>query len=127
LGYNVMTVPAGQALIGSNGKLNPNATVGRKVTHNGQEYYVQPDDWFNALYKPAFRQEYNVNVAAGSERASFYGSFGYLNNEGIVEATGYERYTARLRADYMAKKWLKVGGNASYTHSESMTSSEDGS
>ena len=31
LGYNVYTVPAGQMLIGSNGKLNPNATLGRKA------------------------------------------------------------------------------------------------
>ena len=36
LGYNVYTVPEGQALIGTNGKLNPNATLGRKIIYNGQ-------------------------------------------------------------------------------------------
>ena len=116
LGYNVMTVPAGQPLIGTNGKLNPNATVGRKVTYEGQEYYVQPDDWYNALYKPAFRQEYNVNVAAATDKANFFASFGYLDNNGIIDGSSQERYTARLRADYQAKKWLKVGGNFSYTN-----------
>ena len=30
-----------------------------------------------------------------------------------------DRYTARLRVDYQAKKWLKVGANASYSHYES--------
>ena len=127
LGYNVYTIPEGQTLIGRNGKLNPAATLGRVVNYNGEDFLVTPDNWIDEVYMQGIRQEYNVNVAAGSERASFYGSFGYLNNEGIVEATGYERYTARLRADYMAKKWLKVGGNASYTRAESMTSSEDGS
>ena len=127
LGYNVFTVPEGQTLIGRNGKLNPAATLGRKVNFNGEDYLVTPDNWIDEVYMQGIRQEYNVNVAAGSERASFYGSFGYLNNDGIVDRTGYERYSARLRADYMAKKWLKVGGNASYTRSESMTSSEDGS
>ena len=116
LGYNVMTVPAGQLLIGQNGKLNPNATVGRKVVHNGQEYWLQPDDWLNALYKPSFRQEYNVNIAAAGEKTNFFASFGYLDNDGIVDGTNNERYTTRLRADYQAKKWLKVGGNFSYTH-----------
>ncbi len=116
LGYNVMTVPAGQTLIGANGKLNPNATVGRKVTYEGQEYYVQPDDWFNALYKPSFRQEYNINVAAASDKANFFASFGYLDNNGIIDGSSQERYTTRLRADYQAKKWLKVGGNFSYTN-----------
>ncbi|MBQ9137360.1 MAG: TonB-dependent receptor [Alistipes sp.] len=127
LGYNVYTLPEGQDLIGRNGKLNPEATLGRLVTFDGEDYWVTPDNWIDEVYMNGVRQEYNVNVAAGSERASFYGSFGYLNNQGIVDNTGYERYTARLRADYQAKKWLKVGGNASYTYSKSMTSAGDGS
>ena len=126
LGYKVYTVPEGQDLIGRNGKLNPEATLGRLINYKGEDYWVTPDNWIDEVYMNGIRQEYNVNVAAGNERSSFYGSFGYLNNDGIVENTGYERYTARLRADYMAKKWLKVGGNASYTHSESKTSSGDG-
>ena len=117
LGYNVMTVPAGQVLIGSNGRLNPNATTGRKIVgKDGKEYWLQPDDWLNALYKPSFRQEYNVNVAASGEKSNFFASFGYLDNDGIVDGTSNERYTTRLRADYQAKKWLKVGGNFAYTH-----------
>ena len=127
LGYNVYTIPEGQTLIGRNGRLNPEATLGRIVNFKGEDYLVTPDNWIDEVYMQGVRQEYNVSVAAGNERASFYGSFGYLDNQGIVEATGYKRYSARLRADYQAKKWLKVGGNASYTHSESMTSSEDGS
>ena len=127
LGYNVYTLPEGQDLIGRNGKLNPQATLGRLINFKGEDYWVTPDNWIDEVYMNGIRQEYNVNIAAGNERGSFYGSFGYLNNDGIVENTGYERYTARLRADYQAKKWLKVGGNASYTHSESKTSSGDGS
>ena len=116
LGYNVYTVPAGQTLIGTNGKLNPNATLGRKFTHNGQEYTVQPDDWYDELYDPSFRQEYNLSIAAASEKSNFFASFGYLNNKGITDGSDMYRWTARLRADYQAKKWLKVGGNMSYTN-----------
>lgn len=46
-------------------------------------------------------------------------SLGYLDNEGIVANSSFTRYSARLRADYQAKKWLKVGANASYSHYES--------
>ena len=116
LGYNVYTVPAGQTLIGTNGKLNPNATLGRKFTYNGQEYTVQPDDWYDELYDPSFRQEYNLSVAAASEKSNFFASFGYLNNKGITDGSDMYRWTARLRADYQAKKWLKIGGNMSYTN-----------
>ena len=116
LGYNVYTVPAGQTLIGTNGKLNPNATLGRKFTYNGQEYTVQPDDWYDELYDPSFRQEYNVSIAAATEKSNFFASFGYLNNKGITDGSDMYRWTARLRADYQAKKWLKIGGNMSYTN-----------
>ena len=117
LSYNVMTFPEGENLIGTNGKINPNATEGRKVTYNGQEYWLQPDNWLDEIYKSAsFRQEYNVNVAAAANRANFYASMGYLDNTGIVDGSDMERLTARLRADYQAKKWLKVGGNFSFTH-----------
>lgn len=116
LGYNVYEVPAGQTLIGSNGQLNPNATLGRKFSYNGQEYTAMPDDWYDELYDPSFRQEYNVSIAAASEKSNFFASFGYLNNTGITDGSNMYRWTARLRADYQAKKWLKVGGNMSYTN-----------
>lgn len=117
LGYNVMTVPAGQTLIGTNGKLNPLATNGRlAVGPDGEKYWLQGDNWLDAMYHNGFRQEYNVSVAQAGEKSNIYASFGYLDNEGIVDGSHNERYTARLRADVQAKKWLKVGGNFSYTH-----------
>jgi TonB-linked SusC/RagA family outer membrane protein len=118
LGYNVYTVPDGELLIGGNGRLNPNATLGRKYTYNGTEYYMQPDNWTDMAYKNALRQEYNVSVNGGSDRSSFYASLGYLNEDGIIEYSGYERLSARIKADYQAKKWLKIGANAGYVHSD---------
>lgn len=115
LGYNVFTVPAGQTLIGANGKLNPNAKLGYKFNHNGQDYTAMPDDWMDELYDPAFRQEYNVSIAGATEKSNFYASFGYIDNNGITDGSNMERWTARLRADYQAKKWLKVGANMNYT------------
>ena len=70
------------------------------------------------------RQEYNVSVSGATDRSTFYASFGYLNNEGITENSNMERYTARLKADYQAKKWLKVGANAGYANFTYNSSSE---
>lgn len=126
LGYNVFTVPDGQNLIGENGRLNPRAKQGRLVTDaKGQQFYLQPDNWLDEIYKSSsFRQEYNVSVSGATDRANFFASLGYLDNTGIVDGSSNERYTARLRADYQAKKWLKVGGNMSYTHSSGTTATK---
>lgn len=119
LGYNVYTVPEGQYLIGRNGKLNPNATLGNVVSYRGEDYLLMPDDWMENAYDNAFRQEYNVSIAGANQNANVYASLGYLDNTGIIKSSELQRYTARLKADYQAKKWLKVGANMSYAHFES--------
>ncbi len=114
--YNVFNVPAGQYMIGSNGRLNPNATLGNVVNFKGQDYLLTPDNWQDEVYGTGVRQEYNASVSGRSDRANFFASFGYLNNDGIVDKSNFVRYTARLKADFQAKKWLRLGGNLSYTN-----------
>ena len=119
LGYQVFTVPEGEKLIGTNFKLNPNATLG----YSDGTYWYTPDDWYNETFHNSFRQEYNLSVSGGKDRFSYYGSVGYLDDGGIVSNSGYKRYTARVNADYQAKKWLKVTTNLSYSHSDSQVAS----
>ena len=126
LGYMVYSVPDGQSVIGTNGKLNPNATLGNHIFYNGQDYLLTPDDWEDIAFRSSMRQEYNVSVSGATDRSTFYASFGYLNNEGITENSNMERYTARLKADYQAKKWLKVGANAGYANFTYNSLSGDG-
>ena len=122
LQYNVYTVPDGQDMIGTNGKLNPLATMGRVVG----DYTLQADDWLEGAYKNGFRQEYNVTATQATATNNFYSSFGYLKNEGITANSSYERITGRLKADAQIKPWLKVGANASYAHYDTSYMDDDG-
>ena len=115
LGYQVFDVPDGEAFIGTNGKVNPRATLGRKVLYDGVEYYITPDNWIDETYRNSLRQEYNISVSGTTGKASVFASFGYLNNKGIINGSDMYRYTARIKTDYQAKKWLKLGVNAAYT------------
>ena len=62
LGYLPYSVPDGQYLVGDNGKLNPNATLGNRVYNNGNVYTILPDDWIDETYRNALRQEYNLKI-----------------------------------------------------------------
>ncbi|MGN0282030.1 MAG: SusC/RagA family TonB-linked outer membrane protein [Prevotella sp.] len=117
LGYLPYVVPAGQYLVGDNGKLNPNATLGNRVYNDGQVYTIMPDDWIDETYRNALRQEYNLSINGGGQQGQFFASVGYLNAEGIAVASDYERYTARMKATYQARKWLNVGGNINFARS----------
>ena len=127
LGYNVFTVPEGQYLIGQNGKVNPYATLGRVVNYKGRDYLLTPDDWDKVGSRTGLRQEYNFSISAANEKSSFYVSLGYLGNEGITEGSDLKRLTGRLKADYQAKKWLKVGANMSYARFDSNSLGNNGS
>ena len=127
LGYNVYTVPEGQYLIGQNGKLNPYATLGRVVNYKGRDYLLTPDDWDKVGSRTGLRQEYNFSISAANEKSSFYVSLGYLGNEGITEGSDLKRLTGRLKADYQAKKWMKVGANMSYARFDSNSLGNNGS
>ena len=126
LGYNVYSVPEGQYLIGDNGKLNPNATLGNVISYNGNQYMLLPDDWTDAAYHNSLRQEYTLTASGNNQNGSFYGSANYLKNNGITYGSGYERFTGRLKADYQLRPWLKLSGNFSYAHSNSDYLSGDG-
>lgn len=115
LGYMVYTLPEGQEFIGINGKVNPQATLGRRVVYEGEEYYIQPDNWTDAAFRHSLRQEYNISISGSGEKTSVYASAGYLDNQGIAYNSDMQRFTSRLKVDYQAKKWLKMGANLNYS------------
>lgn len=128
LGYNVYTLsPEGQQLIGQNGKLNPNATLGRLNSWKGNEYWLTPDDWEDEIYNNSLRQEYTISANGATDRGTFYGSVNYLSNDGITAASDYKRITTRMKADYQVKSWLKLSGNMSYGHYNYNSLGSDGS
>ena len=121
LGYLVYTVPEGQSLIGTNFKLNPNATLG----YSDGQYYYTPDDWYDEAYHNSFRQEYNVSVSGANDRLNYYAGAGFLQDGGIVNNSGLKRYNGRLNVDYQVKKWMKVGTNMNYSYTNSDSPSYD--
>lgn len=115
LGYQVYTVPSGEYLIGTDGKINPNATLG----YSDGQYYYTPDDWSKGTFSNEMRQEYNLSVSGGTEQLNYYFSAGYLEDNGVIENSGFERISTRMNVDYQAKKWLKLGTSMSYSNSKS--------
>ena len=123
LGYQIFSgVPQGQTLIGTNGKINPNAKLGNVIG----DFLVTPDDWSDYAYRNGNRNEYTFTVSGSEGKINYYSSLSYLNDEGITEKSDFRRLAARLKADYQAKKWLKTGVNMSYTNYETNTLSNNG-
>ena len=121
-GYQIWNVPAGQQIVGTNGKLNPNAKLGNVITTRDadgniiSQNLVKPDSWYDNTFVHGLRQEYNLSVRGGTERFRYYASVGYLGDEGIIDNSNYNRLSSRVTAEYQAKKWLKLNASLAFNH-----------
>lgn len=115
IGYQTWTVPEGQDIVGVDGKFNPYATPGYA---SGNFYYLA-DDWEKGTLSNGLRQEYNLSVSGGTGRFNYYVSGSYLDDEGLISNSHFQRLSTRANVDYQAKNWLKIGTNMSYTYTNS--------
>lgn len=76
-------------------------------------------DWLDEVTRNGVEQNHAVSFTGGSESGSFYLSFGYSNQKGMVKKLSDEKYSGRVNADYNIKSWLKVGTNTSYVRTKS--------
>jgi TonB-linked SusC/RagA family outer membrane protein len=117
LGYNPFNVPNDQ-IVGVDGKLNPSASL-----------IYQGLDWYDAMEQTGIRNNYSVSIAGGGDNHKVFFSASYLDEEGYVVTTGYDRLTSRLNADFEMNKTITVGGSAniSLSNSSGPTSAGEGS
>jgi len=75
-------------------------------------------NWQREMTRPALRQQYAVSISGGTDKTQYNASVGYLNNNGMVVNTNYSRLTARANVKSQITKYLEVGFDLSYVHSE---------
>lgn len=73
-------------------------------------------DWVKAITRIGYLQDHNVSISGGGERARYYGSLGYFNQQGTTKGTDLGRITARINLDYTVSERIKFRTDVSYTH-----------
>lgn len=78
------------------------------------------EDWVDEiLASNPLRQEYNLSVSGGNSTTKYYMSLGYLNEEGLLQTTSFDRYSARLNLDNQATDWMKIGLSSNFASTKS--------
>ncbi|MEN8230009.1 MAG: SusC/RagA family TonB-linked outer membrane protein, partial [Bacteroidota bacterium] len=80
------------------------------------EANAEGTDWYNEIYNPGTTQEYTLSVTGGSDNSNYGFGFGYLDEDGMVKQTGYERYNFRSNLAINVNEWLEVGENFGMSH-----------
>ena len=74
------------------------------------------------MTRVTLKQQYNLSASGGTEKTQSNLSLSYLNNDGIVVNTNYNRLTARANIVTKAADFLEIGGDLNFSHSESQGS-----
>jgi len=108
LKYNPFSGISDGEVVGTDGKLNSNATTLK---------WGDDLDWEDAAYKTGYRQEYNLSYGTKTDHSDTYASIGYLSDDGYMLKTDFERYSARMNYNINPVNWFKGGVNVGVTRS----------
>lgn len=89
---------------------------------------VWDEKWMDAIQKNnAFRHEHQLSLNGGNEKTKYMFSLGYLNEDGILTSTSFQRYNARANVSSTVTDWFTTSLNTSLAHSVSNFSDYTGS
>lgn len=95
-------------LFDANGKLNPEASI--------KGDYAGDLDWFKPISRTGLRQDYSINGRGGSEKSNYFFSTNYLNEEGYLKISEFNRLSGRVSGEIKPKEWVKAGMSVNASH-----------
>ncbi|TYA74689.1 SusC/RagA family TonB-linked outer membrane protein [Seonamhaeicola marinus] len=84
-------------------------------------------DWTGLLVNnAAVRKEHALSISGGGENTSYFFSGNYLDQEGSINTSDFERVTTRLSVDTKVNNWLSAGLSTFYSTSKQNVPDQDG-
>lgn len=68
-------------------------------------------DWQDEVYQTAWTNNLTASISNNTEKGSVMFSLNYINQNGNIKDTFYERYSARINSRYDFNKYITVGEN----------------
>ncbi|MFN4316355.1 MAG: SusC/RagA family TonB-linked outer membrane protein [Chitinophagaceae bacterium] len=96
--------------------------AGQPIRFADPSSYGKGTDWQAAVFNNnALIQNHEISLSGGSEKSTYFGSFGYLNQDGIVATSNsnYKRFTARFNSTHKIGRIASFGTNIGYTRTKS--------
>ena len=85
-------------------------------------YYADPSllgvgtNWQDAVFQTALQHQHQISASGGTDKVQYYVSGSYMDQEGTIIGSNFERFSVRTNLDAQLKKWLKLGVNVTFSN-----------
>ena len=101
------------------GRANDGANLANEIFSEEYDGIRKTIDWQDVMTRNSLKQQYNLSASGGTEKTQHRFSLGYLNNDGIVINTNYNRLTGRANIVTKVADFIETGGDVNFIHTES--------
>ncbi|MCF0188167.1 MAG: TonB-dependent receptor [Bacteroidaceae bacterium] len=83
-------------------------------------------NWQDAVFQTAIQHSHQLSAQGGNDKVQYYVSGNYMNQEGTIIGSKFNRYSFRANLDAQLKPWLKLGLSATYARTKDDLKRADG-
>ncbi|HEV7350294.1 TonB-dependent receptor [Telluribacter sp.] len=104
---------------------------GSKTNYNYPDFYdditnVPDTDWQDQVFRDAPISNYQLSGQGGTDKVRFYLSGNYFTQDGIIKATDFKRYSARVNVEADLTTFFRVGTNLMPSYTKENIRNTDG-
>ncbi len=99
-----------------------NDMVAQGEIYDASPLYADPSllgvgtNWQDAIFQTALQHQHQLSVQGGTDKVQYYVSGSYMDQEGTIIGSRFDRFSVRTNLDAQLKKWIKLGVNVSFAN-----------
>lgn len=99
---------------------------------SANSYYADPSilgkgtNWQDEIFRTAIQHQHQISAQGGTEKVQYYISGSYMDQEGTLIGSEFNRYSVRANIDAQLKSWFKLGLNATFANTNDNIKLADG-
>ncbi|WP_232312483.1 SusC/RagA family TonB-linked outer membrane protein [Parabacteroides goldsteinii] len=83
------------------------------------------NDWQDLAYQTALTHSHQVSVSGGTDKTKLYSSLNYMNQEGIIKGSDYNRFALRINGDQKLARNLSLNASIAYSYGTQNTANSN--
>lgn len=83
------------------------------------------NNWNDHIFRKAVSSNFNLSSQGGSETTRYYLGFSYDDQEGILIANDYQRFSGRLNLDHKVNEFIDLGAKFNFVRSDLFRAAND--